>query len=80
MKEKKTEYLSFRTTKKVSEALNKMANLQDRSVSWVLNSLIQKSVELKQATHEDTRHKHLHQSYRSASTHKASSCHQGVCI
>lgn len=40
MAEKKSEYLTFRTTKEVKEILDAEAKKIDRPISWLLNQIV----------------------------------------
>lgn len=54
MAEKKSEYLTFRTTKEVKEILDAEAKKIDRPISWLLNQIVteytQKKKEIKKTT------------------------------
>lgn len=43
--DKKTEFIGFKTTKEIRQQLEKLAKDQDRSISYVINSLIKSQLE-----------------------------------
>lgn len=47
MAEKKSEYLTFRTTKEIKEILDAEAKSLDRSISWLLNQIIMDYIQQK---------------------------------
>ena len=50
MAEKKSEYITFRTTKEVKEILEAEAKQLDRPISWLLNQIVTEYAQQKMET------------------------------
>lgn len=60
MKDKKDAYLTFRTTSKIKEELEKEANEIDRPLSWLLNKIVTEYTEKKDKPKNEINFKIVH--------------------